>query len=227
MNHLHISKQVCSGGTFDGLLGFSQGAAMAAALVCAHQTQRRSLNTGEMQFRFVILRSGFGLTKLIKSEKEDEQERIRMLKCWNVHRFTYLAMSVAKTGRMQTKEAVSWLLYLMMVALYLLNRTPVISFPLALLILIGLRTFSAAFSKPIGARQTTFSVQGSQRARQSCAERQSPWIVICLEQLCVSSDNLFVLLFCKELQQTHNAFPWKWFSNVPFACTYIFFKIWK
>ncbi|KAM2468587.1 hypothetical protein FF1_010249 [Malus domestica] len=87
MNHLHISKQVCSGGTFDGLLGFSQGAAMAAALVCAHQTQRKSLNTGEMWFRFVILCSSFGLTKLIKSEKEDEQETIPMLKCPSLHIF--------------------------------------------------------------------------------------------------------------------------------------------
>ncbi|KAJ8572782.1 hypothetical protein K7X08_009293 [Anisodus acutangulus] len=43
-------------GPFDGILGFSQGAAMAA-LVCLHQ---QKLN-GEMEFRFVILCSGFAV----------------------------------------------------------------------------------------------------------------------------------------------------------------------
>ncbi|KAH0726940.1 hypothetical protein KY284_002805 [Solanum tuberosum] len=43
-------------GPFDGILGFSQGAAMAA-LVCLHQQKLR----GEMEFRFAILCSGFAV----------------------------------------------------------------------------------------------------------------------------------------------------------------------
>ncbi|KAF5463304.1 hypothetical protein F2P56_019226 [Juglans regia] len=44
-------------GPFDGILGFSQGAAMVAALVSAQKGRL----TGEMDFRFVILCSGFAL----------------------------------------------------------------------------------------------------------------------------------------------------------------------
>lgn len=43
-------------GPFDGILGFSQGAALAAA-VCA----RLGMLKGEMEFRFAILCSGFAL----------------------------------------------------------------------------------------------------------------------------------------------------------------------
>lgn len=43
-------------GPFDGILGFSQGAAMAA-LVCLHQQKLK----GQMEFRFAILCSGFAV----------------------------------------------------------------------------------------------------------------------------------------------------------------------
>ncbi|CAB4315769.1 unnamed protein product [Prunus armeniaca] len=79
----YIKTVYAQEGPFDGLLGFSQGAAMAAALVCAQQTQRRLLQTGEMEFGFVILCSGFGLMKLI----EAEEEKIQMLKCPSLHIF--------------------------------------------------------------------------------------------------------------------------------------------
>ncbi|KAM2182809.1 hypothetical protein COP2_034134 [Malus domestica] len=81
----YIKTVYAEEGPFDGLLGFSQGAAMAAALVCAQQTQRRSLTAGGMEFRFVILCSGFRLTKLMQSE--EEQERVPMLKCPSLHIF--------------------------------------------------------------------------------------------------------------------------------------------
>jgi predicted esterase len=51
-------------GPFDGILGFSQGAAMAA-LVSAQQERLK----GEMDFRFVILCSGFAL-KLAEFESQ-------------------------------------------------------------------------------------------------------------------------------------------------------------
>ncbi|KAL2491209.1 Rhodanese-like domain-containing protein 6 [Abeliophyllum distichum] len=50
-------------GPFDGILGFSQGAAMAA-LVCAQQGKLK----GEMNFRFVILCSGFAVNMSEYSE---------------------------------------------------------------------------------------------------------------------------------------------------------------
>ncbi|XAR52714.1 hypothetical protein NMG60_11020920 [Bertholletia excelsa] len=50
-------------GPFDGILGFSQGAAMAA-LVCAQQKELR----GQMDFRFVIFCSGFALRLADKEE---------------------------------------------------------------------------------------------------------------------------------------------------------------
>jgi predicted esterase len=43
-------------GQFDGILGFSQGAAMAALVSAQRERQK-----GEMDFRFVILCSGFAL----------------------------------------------------------------------------------------------------------------------------------------------------------------------
>ncbi|KAL6278474.1 hypothetical protein ACE6H2_022075 [Prunus campanulata] len=79
----YIKTVYAQEGPFDGLLGFSQGAAMAAALVWAQQTRRRLLQTGEMEYGFVILCSGFGLTKLM----EVEEEKIQMLKCPSLHIF--------------------------------------------------------------------------------------------------------------------------------------------
>lgn len=79
----YIKTVYAQEGPFDGLLGFSQGAAMAAALVCGQQTRRRLLQTGEMEFGFVILCSGFGLMKLM----EVEEEKIQMLKCPSLHIF--------------------------------------------------------------------------------------------------------------------------------------------
>ncbi|KAG6555612.1 hypothetical protein Mapa_002847 [Marchantia paleacea] len=45
-------------GPFDGVLGFSQGAAIAAAL-CLSRISRSEHNSGTVQFRFVIICSGF------------------------------------------------------------------------------------------------------------------------------------------------------------------------
>lgn len=52
----HLKKVFSQEGPFDGILGFSQGAAMAA-LVSAQQEKLR----GEMDFKFVVLCSGFAL----------------------------------------------------------------------------------------------------------------------------------------------------------------------
>lgn len=62
-------------GPFDGIMGFSQGAAMAAA-VCAQQGIRK----GEMEFRFVILCSGFAL-------KLPELLDCGLIKCPSLHIF--------------------------------------------------------------------------------------------------------------------------------------------
>lgn len=64
-------------GPFDGILGFSQGAAMAAA-VCGKQEQL----SGEMDFRFCVLCSGFTPWPLL--EKKREQGSI---KCPSLHIF--------------------------------------------------------------------------------------------------------------------------------------------
>ncbi|KAL5582649.1 hypothetical protein UlMin_015091 [Ulmus minor] len=61
-------------GPFDGILGFSQGAAMAAE-VCA----RLGMLKGEIDLRFAILCSGFGI-KLVESEHE-------LIKCPSLHIF--------------------------------------------------------------------------------------------------------------------------------------------
>ena len=63
-------------GPFDGIMGFSQGAAMAAAAVCA----RLGVNKCEMEFRFVILCSGFAL-------KSAELVNGGLIKCPSLHIF--------------------------------------------------------------------------------------------------------------------------------------------
>ncbi|XP_031397076.1 rhodanese-like domain-containing protein 6 isoform X2 [Punica granatum] len=50
----HLKKVFSQDGPFDGILGFSQGAAMAT-LACAHQDKFK----GEMNFRFAVLCSGY------------------------------------------------------------------------------------------------------------------------------------------------------------------------
>nr|XP_011466188.1 PREDICTED: rhodanese-like domain-containing protein 6 isoform X2 [Fragaria vesca subsp. vesca] len=72
-------------GPFDGVLGFSQGAAMAAAVAFAQQTQRTSSKAPEMQFRFVILCSGFGI-KLLDQEFNKET-MIKKCHCPSLHIF--------------------------------------------------------------------------------------------------------------------------------------------
>ncbi|XP_052194083.1 rhodanese-like domain-containing protein 6 [Diospyros lotus] len=72
---LEYLKNVFSqAGPFDGILGFSQGAAMAA-LICAHQ----KLLKGQIDFRFVILCSGFAL------KLADHEEGI--IRCPSLHIF--------------------------------------------------------------------------------------------------------------------------------------------
>lgn len=58
-----LKKLFSQEGPFDGILGFSQGAAMAA-MVCAEKERLKS----EINFRFAILCSGFAL-KLLQSEQ--------------------------------------------------------------------------------------------------------------------------------------------------------------
>lgn len=52
----YLKKVLSESGPFDGILGFSQGAAMAAAV-----SARRGRSGGGMHFRFVILCSGFAV----------------------------------------------------------------------------------------------------------------------------------------------------------------------
>lgn len=52
----YLKTKVSEGGPFDGILGFSQGAAMAA-LLCAHKEKLK----GEIDFRFAVLCSGFAV----------------------------------------------------------------------------------------------------------------------------------------------------------------------
>lgn len=68
----HLKAVFAQNGPFDGILGFSQGAAMAA-LVSAQQ----EILKNEMDFRFVILCSGFAIHK-----KEMNSE---LIKCPSLH----------------------------------------------------------------------------------------------------------------------------------------------
>lgn len=52
----YLKTKVSEGGPFDGILGFSQGAAMAA-LLCAQKEKLK----GEIDFRFAVLCSGFAV----------------------------------------------------------------------------------------------------------------------------------------------------------------------
>jgi len=63
-------------GPFDGILGFSQGAAMAAA-VCGKQEQL----VGEIDFRFCVLCSGFTPWPLLEMKEK------RSIKCPSLHIF--------------------------------------------------------------------------------------------------------------------------------------------
>ncbi|XP_013585590.1 PREDICTED: rhodanese-like domain-containing protein 6 isoform X3 [Brassica oleracea var. oleracea] len=63
-------------GPFDGILGFSQGAAMAAA-VCGKQEQL----VGEIEFRFCVLCSGFTPWPLL------EKKELGSIKCPSLHIF--------------------------------------------------------------------------------------------------------------------------------------------
>ncbi|KAK6911669.1 tRNA uridine(34) hydroxylase, N-terminal [Dillenia turbinata] len=56
---VHLENEFSRKGPFDGILGFSQGAAMAAS-VCALRRRRE----GQVNFRFVILCSGFALKSM-------------------------------------------------------------------------------------------------------------------------------------------------------------------
>lgn len=81
----YIETVFAQKGPFDGMLGFSQGAAMAAAVVFAQQTRRIPSKTEEMQLRFVVLCSGFGI-KLLKQEFHEE-EMLRKCHCPALHIF--------------------------------------------------------------------------------------------------------------------------------------------
>ncbi|KAM5560993.1 rhodanese-like domain-containing protein 6 [Rosa sericea] len=81
----YIKTVFAQDGPFDGVLGFSQGAAMAAAVAFAQQTQTIPSKTAEMQFRFVILCSGFGI-KLLKQEFHEER-MIKKCHCPSLHIF--------------------------------------------------------------------------------------------------------------------------------------------
>ncbi|KAL4286906.1 hypothetical protein AHAS_Ahas19G0133000 [Arachis hypogaea] len=70
----HLKNVFSQQGSFDGILGFSQGAAMAA-LISAQQEQLK----GEMDFKFVIICSGFSL-----NVKEMERG---IIKCPSLHIF--------------------------------------------------------------------------------------------------------------------------------------------
>ncbi|KAL1341394.1 hypothetical protein HN51_027865 [Arachis hypogaea] len=70
----HLKNVFSQQGSFDGILGFSQGAAMAA-LISAQQEQLK----GEMDFKFVIICSGFAL-----NVKEMERG---IIKCPSLHIF--------------------------------------------------------------------------------------------------------------------------------------------
>ncbi|MED6128349.1 Rhodanese-like domain-containing protein 6 [Stylosanthes scabra] len=70
----HLKNVFSQQGPFDGILGFSQGAAMAA-LISAQQEQLK----GEMDFKFVIICSGFAL-----NVKEMERG---VIKCPSLHIF--------------------------------------------------------------------------------------------------------------------------------------------
>ncbi|XP_050383340.1 rhodanese-like domain-containing protein 6 isoform X2 [Argentina anserina] len=81
----YIKTVFAQEGPFDGLLGFSQGAAMAAAVAFTQQTQTTPSKTVEMQFRFVILCSGFGI-KLLK-QQFDEERMTKKCHCPSLHIF--------------------------------------------------------------------------------------------------------------------------------------------
>lgn len=69
-------------GPFDGILGFSQGAAMAAALVSAQQGRLK----GEIDFRFAVLCSGFAL-KLPELACKRTELACKRINCPSLHIF--------------------------------------------------------------------------------------------------------------------------------------------
>lgn len=72
----YLKNAFAEKGPFDGILGFSQGAAMAAA-VCGKQEQL----LGEIDFRFCVLCSGFTPLPLLEKKKQGS------IKCPSLHIF--------------------------------------------------------------------------------------------------------------------------------------------
>ncbi|KAJ4879050.1 Rhodanese-like domain-containing protein 6 [Raphanus sativus] len=73
----YLKKAFAEKGPFDGILGFSQGAAMAAAAVCAKQERL----LGEIDFRFCVLCSGFTPWPLMEKKEQGS------IKCPSLHIF--------------------------------------------------------------------------------------------------------------------------------------------